>query len=102
MELAAFIIRGALFLAVLWLTGSVITLYLALNRGGKRLHWLLLSFLLGPFGILLTLKLVQPCPYCLTKVLREIRICPKCQGQMPRIDMDDNPSGPLWTYRRNW
>ena len=102
MELAAFIIRGALFLAVLWLTGSIITLYLARNRGGKMLHWLLLSLLLGPFGILLTLKLVQTCPHCLTKVLREVRICPQCQGKIPRIDADDNPSGPLWTYRRNW
>ena len=102
MEVAAFIIMGALLLTVLWVVSSVVTLNLARKRGGNKLHWLLLSLILGPFGILLTLKLVQPCPHCQTKVLREVRICPQCQGKIPRIDADDNPSGPLWTYRRNW
>jgi hypothetical protein len=102
MEFVALIAKIALFLGVVWLAGSVITLFLARKRGGNILHWLLLSLLLGPVGILLTLKLAQPCPHCQTKVLREVHICPQCERQIPRIGSDDNPTGPLWSYRRNW
>ncbi len=101
-EFLALIARIAMILAATWLLSAVAASIIARNRGGNRVHWVLLSLLLGPFAILLTLKLVRPCPHCQAKVLREVRTCPKCHKSIPKIQPQDNPMGPLWTYRRNW
>ncbi len=89
-------------LIVLWLVATAITIRIAHKRGGKLLHWTVLGLLLGPAGILLVLRQVQICPHCQSKVLRGIYACPQCRQELPRMNPDDNPVGPLWTYRKGW
>ena len=102
MEFFALLVKLVLILGIVWLSGAITTLIIAINRGGNMVHWTLFSFLLGPFGIFLALKLTWSCPHCRTKILREVRTCPKCQQSIPRMRPGDNPLGPFWTYRRNW
>ena len=89
-------------LVMLWLTTSIATLIIAHRRGGSTLFWISLALLLGPVGLFLVLRLAQSCPHCQTKVLRGIHTCPQCCRDLPRMNPDDNPVGPFWTYRRDW
>ena len=78
------------------------TFYIARKKGGKPAQWALFGLLLGPVGIYLTAWLDRPCPTCQRRVLRDVLVCPGCGEEIPRRDPEDNPVGPLWTYRRNW
>ena len=86
--------------AILWLALAAATTFIAHRRGGKVLHWVLLGLLLGPVGLFLVVKHAHVCPHCQSRVLRGIYTCPQCHRDVPRLE--ENPVGPLWTYRRNW
>lgn len=94
------VLVGAIIIS--WLVTASVTLRIAHKRGGKLLHWTVLGLLLGPAGIYLVLRQVQICPHCQAKALRGVYSCPQCRQELPRLNPDDNPAGPLWTYRKDW
>lgn len=102
MDRLAMLVLGLAAAATLWAGTAGITVWLARRRGGSALKWGLFGLLLGPLGVLLALRMVRPCPRCAAPVLREIHDCPRCGAQIPRLDPGQNPSGPLWSYRRDW
>jgi endogenous inhibitor of DNA gyrase (YacG/DUF329 family) len=94
------LLAGVLF-ALVWVASAVVTAALARRRGGPVGQWVFLGFLLGPIGLLLVLRVMAHCcPHCRAPVLRGVRRCPRCGEEVPRLE--DNPVGPLWTYRRDW
>lgn len=102
MSILTLIVPFLLALVAIWLASAGVTLYTARKKGGNPSQWALLGLLLGPVGIYLTTRLDRPCPSCQAPVLRDVLICPGCGSDIPRRDPEDNPKGPLWTYRRNW
>ena len=102
MNFFAIMLFALIAFVALWLVCAVISILMARARGAKLLQWILLGFLLGPIGIAVVLKLATSCTSCSAKVLRGIRTCPNCREQIPAITDENNPVGPLWTYRRNW
>ncbi|MEE2658271.1 MAG: hypothetical protein VX733_07185 [Candidatus Latescibacterota bacterium] len=89
-------------LGSLWTATALICARLAVRCGGGTGKWVFLGFLLGPFGIWLTLRLTRSCPNCQGGVFRDVVNCPHCGSEIPRIAPEENPAGPLWTYRRDW
>jgi hypothetical protein len=86
----------------LWIAAAVVTVWLAMSRGGAFIKWAVLGVLLGPFGLWLAVNHVRPCPQCGRSVLNEVPVCPFCGFDIPRQDPVDNPVGPLWSYRKDW
>lgn len=102
MDALALIVICVFGLGLAWLAIAGTTFWLARRRGGAPGKWAALALLLGPVGLWLVLRLVRPCPACGATVLREVATCPACGAPIPRRDPDQNPAGPLWSYRKDW
>jgi endogenous inhibitor of DNA gyrase (YacG/DUF329 family) len=84
-----------------WLISGTVVAVVASRRGGGPVPWILWGLLLGPIGLYVILKLMDhECPSCQSPVLRAVRHCPACAAEIPRLE--NNPVGPMWTYRRGW
>ena len=56
---------------------------------------------MDPAATALSALLAARCPACAPTVLRGVRTCSRCGGEMPELAGEDNPAGPLPTCRRN-
>ena len=84
-----------------WLGCGIVTAQKAMRRGGGIVQWILLGILLGPVGLYIVFRFLDhKCPDCRSPILRGIRLCPICNAEIPRLE--NNPVGPMWTYRRDW
>ena len=84
-----------------WLGCGIVTAQNAMRRGGGIVKWILLGILLGPVGLYIVFRFLDhKCPDCRSPILRGIRLCPICNAEIPRLE--NNPGGPMWTYRRDW
>ena len=84
-----------------WFGFGAVAAVMARRRGGGTVPWILLGALLGPIGLYMILKVMHNhCVTCQAPVLRGVRHCPVCAAEIPRLE--NNPVGPMWTYRRDW
>lgn len=101
MGLVEVVLFGAGLSTLAWLVCGVFVAAMAQRRGGRTVPWILLGILLGPIGLYMILKVMDHhCPECRVPVLRGVRNCPACGAEITRLE--NNPVGPMWTYRRDW
>jgi hypothetical protein len=98
--LTAAVIFGLLTIG--WIAGSLLTMKQAFERGGKKKHWIFYGWALGVFGPYLLKKIGRSCPGCTKEILREAHQCPYCQIKIERMQAEENPVDPFWSYRQNW
>lgn len=58
---------------------GVSSAFVAKNKGEKSLRWFVIGFLLGPFGLLISLLACgQRCPECDKLISKNARVCAGC------------------------
>ena len=101
-DLASWLLLGTAMLSALWIAFAIWTLRVAHRYGGSSGRWFVYGMLLGPIGVLLSYRMVRPCPSCDTIVLRDVRVCPSCGKDVPRLQPGENAEDYLKTYRKTW
>ena len=97
MGLVEVVLIGAGLSTLACLVCGVFVAAMAQRRGGRTVPWILL----GPIGLYMILKVMDHhFPECRVPVLRGVRNCPTCGAEITRLE--NNPVGPMWTYRRDW
>lgn len=92
---------------IIWLLFGVVTAVVAANKRRNVIGWLVLGFLLGPFGLILSLVVSKnqaeveqeaiesgarrKCPFCAELIRREAVKCRFCGSEVPPVVEPDIP-----------
>ncbi|MBN4076484.1 hypothetical protein JYT16_02075 [Gemmatimonas aurantiaca] len=70
-------------LVFFWMALGILTALVAQSKGSNPLFWLLIGMAFGPFGLIVCFIHGRTCPFCESKINGAIRVCPKCNRDIP-------------------
>ena len=70
-------------LIFIWMSFGLMTALVASSKGSDPLFWALIGAGFGPFGLIACFISGRTCPYCESKINRRLRVCPKCNADLP-------------------
>lgn len=69
-----------------WMLLGPLAAIVAHSKGSNPLFWFFIGMVFGPLGLTACFIHGRTCPFCESKINRKIRICPKCNRDLPPPD----------------